>query len=329
MGGNALSTQTERMLKDEFCDTQIKFALHVTDQFPNTTFHFVQSYRNKQSHGDMDVLIKKGTVDKWDLVNSFNPSETYNNGDIVSLDWEGSDKTPFQLDLVFTNSEYWEMQKAFTSFNDLGNLMGKIARFLRFKYGFQGLRYTSYYSKNRSVKLGQWVVSRDPEPVFEFLGFDWARFKRGFNDLEDVFEYVRSSQYFNHGCFMPKNLTADQRHRDTKRSTYKKWINYLETVPVVEKKRPTREDAVQRAKRFFGINLRKKEKDAARAYERRLKARETFNGNVAMDNFDLRGKELGKALGNFKNQFENSDAYHEYLMNHTQKQVLSDFRETL
>jgi len=331
MGGNALkSTDTYRISKREFRATKRKFVDHVLNSDLNPEFKFVKSYHNKQSHGDIDVLIKKGTVDKWDLVDSFDPNETHNNGDVVSLDWKTPNGVPFQLDLVFTSPGHWDMQKTFAAFNGLGNLMGKIARFQRFKYGFQGLRYTAYYdSDTRSVKLGEWVLSRDPEQVFEFLGFDWGRFQSGFDELEDVFEYVVDSTYFNYGCFMPKNLNAGQRHRDTKRSTYMKWMDYLQTIPRVELERPSREKAVERAESFFGVNLQEKIESAREARDWRQKAHETFNGNVAMDHFDLKGRELGKALGSFKSQFENDQEYHEYLMEHDRSRVIQDFASNL
>lgn len=329
MGGNALSVPTERLYRVDFFLTQEKFVNHV-EQFglvEEEDFHFVRPYNTKETHGDMDVLIKKGTVDKWDLVDSFDYQDRYNNGDVVSLDWTSEWRKPFQLDLVFMREEWWDMAKAFFAYNDLGNLMGKTARWLGLKYGFQGLRAT-HYSENRSVKLGEKTLSTNPKKVFETLGFKWDRFQQGFETLEDVFEYVVESEFFNKAAFMPENLTADQRHRDTKRKTYVSWMDYLQDVSDSEnQERPTKKYVTTRVNNMLGVDLKTWKDRLDAEYEQTKKAREVFNGNVVMENFNLHGKELGQALSSFKEQFETTNEFHEYLLDVGREQALADFQK--
>jgi len=329
MGGNALDTKTERLLSADFYRTQQRLSNRLRSGFSlseGVDYHFVRPYRSKTSHGDMDVLLRKPAVDRWKLVNALGPTETHNNGNVVSLDYTSVKGKPFQLDLVFMRHKWWGMAKAFFAYNDLGNLMGKMARWLGFKYGFQGLRYT-HYTEDRSVKLGEKNLSTDPKKVFKFLGFRWDRFQEGFENLEDVFDYVLNSKYFHRQAFLPKNLTADQRHRDTKRKTYRLWMEYLDGLPDVDlANRPSKREMKVRAKRFFNTDLSAWEQKLNQEHERRQKAREVFNGNVAMKHFDLQGKELGKALGRFKSQFETTEEYHAFLLDEGREKAVEKFK---
>lgn len=327
MGGRALDVETQRVDAEDFVRTKAKVRRLVGEHYPETVLHFVRSYHNKPDHGDMDVLVKKGTVDKWDLVNLFDPTETYNNGDVVSLDYTSFDGVPFQLDLVFMREEWWDCAKDFFAYNDLGNLTGKIARHLRFKWGFQGLRYMAFYENNRSIKLGEFTVSRDPEQVFEFLGFDYNRFQEGFDTLEDVFEYVVNSKYFSVDAFLPENLTADQRHRDTKRKVYDHFMRYLEReAPDQRMDRWSHERAVREAESFFPeAKLREKIEAAKNRYEKRKEAKDVLDGHVLMDTFGLEGRELGAAIGKFKEPFNTDEEYHEYLLTVGRETALRDF----
>jgi hypothetical protein len=338
MGGNALDVNTERISARDFEHTKVfKLWSHMHAKFPTADYHVVRPYRNKPDHGDIDVLIKKETVDKWDLIESFGPTEVYNNGDVASLDWTSAHGVPFQLDLVLIREEWWEHAKAFFAYNDLGNLMGKVARWMgrsfernvTFKWGFQGLR-ASYYTEDWSEKLGEVTLSKYPSEAFEFLGFSWERFQNGFDDLENVFEYVEGSQFFHKEAFLPSNLTSDQRHRDTKRKTYVKWTEYLKSVPEDRNKKPLeKESLVPRIDAYFNIDFEGWIALLQREHDKKKRAREVLNGRVLMREFGLEGKELGKAIGRFKGRFESETGYHEYLLKVGRERALEDFAEEI
>ena len=41
--------------------------------------------------------------------------------------------------------------------------------------------------------------------VFDFLGYDYAKWQQGFQNLEDIFEFVVSSKWFSSEIFLLKN----------------------------------------------------------------------------------------------------------------------------
>lgn len=340
MGGTALDVQTNRLSDAEFNVAKARVAEHVQSEFPDAVFHFVQPYRAKTSHGDMDVLFRQDTVPRTKLRESFEPEEMFNNGRVTSLDYDAEgDTATFQLDLVFMRPEWWDMAKAFHDWNALGNLMGKVARFRRFKYGFQGLRLPFYRDMKKSQKLGEFVVSRDPEAVFEFLGYDWERFQQGFDTLEDVFEFAMSSEWAAKNVFQKEQLTARQRQRDRKRSNYLEFEEWLEREfdplePNVAPKPPRYKEFVPRpshrqalddaAKAFPEANLKEKVDEAERELERRDAAHEVFSGRHVMEELGVEGKELGQLLGEMKQGFESDRAWQEYVLDRGRQRMLEE-----
>lgn len=338
MGGTALDVQTNRLSDAEFNVAKARVAEHVRSTFPDAVFHFVQPYRAKASHGDMDVLFRQDTVDRAELRESFGAEEIFNNGRVTSLDYDAEGDTPtFQLDLVFMRPEWWDMAKAFHDWNALGNLMGKVARFRRFKYGFQGLRLPFFRDLKKSQKLGEFVVSRDPEAVFEFLGYDWERFQQGFDTLEDVFEFAMSSEWAAKNVFQKDQLTARQRQRDRKRSNYLEFEKWLErqfnphepgkTTARVDEfvPRPSHRQALDDAAEAFPeANLKEKVKEAELELERRDAAREVFSGRHVMEELGVEGRDLGQLLGEMKQDFETDRGWQEYVLDRGRQHMLEE-----
>jgi hypothetical protein len=77
-------------------------------------------------------------------------------------------------------------------------------------------------------------LTLDYRQTLEFLGLDVARFDAGFNNLDEIFEFVSSSTFFNPELYKLENLNTIARTRDKKRSTYNSFLKFCEhyTGPV-------------------------------------------------------------------------------------------------
>ncbi len=328
MGGNALkNTETYRAGPQKYLNIYSQVICRLSSEYPNLIHYLPRQHRSKPDHGDIDILLRSDTVPNLgpDKIKSlFNPNEIHSNGGVYSFDVYN-----FQVDLVKKPLKYWKCSKVFFDIGGLGNLSGKIARRMRFKWGFQGLRYMAFYGDNRSVKLGEFVVSKNPRKVFEFLGFDFNRFLEGFETKEEMFDYVIQSENFSIDAFLPENLTADQRHRDTKRQSYQDFMNYLEkNAPNKRMERPSHKEAIEMAEEFFlGCKLREKIEAAKERYEKKQRANEIFNGNILIDEFGLTGKKLGEAIGRLKNKYENDEEYRSHILDVGREAMLDEFAE--
>lgn len=153
----------------------------------------------------------------------------------------------FQLDMIKTNKDNFDFHYNYLSWNDLGNFIGRVAAYHGFKLGHDGFQKRLYLDKhgeildvsqyktqndtndsNRVYIKTNLFLSLDWDKSIEFLGFDSERFKKGFNNLEEIAEYVYNSKYFNIKMFELDNRDNRSRARDLKRPNYNFAMDYFQ-----------------------------------------------------------------------------------------------------
>jgi hypothetical protein len=166
MGGKALqliNLNTERKTTSEF----FKIYSDVVKPFHNLGFetHLVKFYREKQTHGDIDILIKnKSNLNIYNLIKeNISTKGILKNGNVISFEYNN-----FQVDFICVNPKDWNTSIDFFDWDPTGNLCGKIAYRFGCIYGFKGLVY-----KFRSITSNfheDIVLSTDSKKIFNFLG---------------------------------------------------------------------------------------------------------------------------------------------------------------
>lgn len=267
MGGNATKHfGTQRVNKQQFeqCCNMLNNMLqqYVIEQNLQTKEKFcvIESYHDKQDFGDIDFLstidrqIFEKLVEKTENINIVAKAEQFSYAIEFKL---ASDELVFvQVDYIKSNLEDFDFSKNFFAFNDLGNLIGRIAAQAGFSFGFDGLKIKIYvdnrgdiindlYSNeisvtslvenarlfknelDRAIQKTTIVVTKDFDKALKFLGFDVERFKQGFNNMNEVFEFVVSSTFFNKDAFLFENRNHKARARDKKRSNYLAALEYF------------------------------------------------------------------------------------------------------
>lgn len=204
----------------------------------------IPSYRNKASFGDAD-LIFTGTPAQFQAVTSGyeayapNPSgHVYSNGSVFSFGVL-VDGGVFQVDLIYggeIESSSSKMMRTYFAYNDLGNLMGRVAHRIGLKWGQDGLSYVLRDESCHTRVLGEFNLTEaiGLHQSFSILGYDYLRWTSGFDDLADIFEFVASSKYFSPEIYLLHNRNSISRARDSKRETYKRFLKWC------EEKDPTR-----------------------------------------------------------------------------------------
>lgn len=61
----------------------------------------------------------------------------------------------------------------------------------------------------------------------EFGGYDYDRYLRGFDTLEDIFKFCIAGKYFDAKMFEMENLKSIDKKRNRKRWSYHLFLNYL------------------------------------------------------------------------------------------------------
>lgn len=313
MGGKAMAhVGCERKPAAEYFVIANDVKQRLIDLFPNRRVYIIEAYAAKESFGDADILLESNDLPPdWiqQVRAAFSPQDLVCNGGVTSFDYQ-----KLQIDIITTPADEFDFASVYFSFNDLGNLMGRIAHKMGFKYGHDGLWKPLHGADaklniNVTYKFAEVLVSRDIPAVFEFLGYDHQRYLHGFNTLEDVFEFASSTSYFHRDIFQLHNRNAISRVRDAKRPSYTAFLKWIENKPELDMHSwapytgdilsavRTQEHAhwLRQATSYFP-GFREKVAEAFVDEDRRQQFKLVWNGSIVSE---ASGMSEGKQLGQF------------------------------
>jgi hypothetical protein len=303
MGGKALNKYgvfTERKNTEEFhrIGVQLQYKIQMTLDLKSEV---VTCYYTKADHGDLDLLISVPTGRGIDWNNyiheKFKPQAIYSNGGVYSFDYQN-----FQIDFIPISQSKWEIAKVYYSYDPLGNCMGKTFHKFGLSYGWDGLFYK--FRNFNGVNSKNILITTDARKIFEFGGYDYDRYLKGFDTLEDIFKFVIDGKYFDSEMFQMENLKSIDKKRNRKRGSYHLFLNYLKdnNIDIKHNFYEYKELYIPDIGQFFPeaelllkLDQLKKEDDLNKAVT------EKFNGNIIMQWLpNLKGKELGQMIDKFK-----------------------------
>ena len=218
----------------------------------------------------------------------------------------------------------------YLAFNDLGNFIGRMAQVMGLKYGQEGLWYNHYTNGNQKTKI---IISKDYPKIFEYLGLDYEQWVIGFNSLEEGFEYVKTSRFFNPEIFQMHHLNKINSERNAKRASYVSFLEYIEGEDCHKDYDPLevqyhKENLIKLIAEAFPesnikLEVKRLEYEAAKSDY----ATSKFNGHMVMEKYNLKGKELGDAIKTFKEHvdIEWSSTYIDFLVNNREDTIYHAF----
>jgi AraC-like DNA-binding protein len=287
MGG--LLFGTERLPLKEF--NEYKKNIELLLDFYDIDYKVPLYYRDKKDFGDLDIIIKN-TVPTQTLLKLFTGCECrYDQSETtISFNYKG-----FQIDFIRINPENFEIAFYYFSYNDLGNLIGQLAKINYLKFGSDGLKYQHYL---KGQKIGTINISKDIDKILTFLDLNPSKFHEGFNSLKEIFDYIIDSKYFNpyvsdlepygysEAGVALYRLNKINRERNYKRKTYQEWLQYIKRYKIGEDKYKFREDddineIFDRIDNFFPESkFKEKIEKIKKLEEDKLKLKNKFNGNI-------------------------------------------------
>jgi hypothetical protein len=305
MGGRALKTFTRRYNRDEFDMLAYEVIPKFENHFKNVAIPLF--YKKKETFGDINVLCEvTGREDIMTIIHDeFHPNEIFHNGNCWSFDYK-----EIQVDLITTSPEDFHSNYMYLSYNDLGNMIGRLAHPFGLKYGQEGLWFK--YFNHMGHNLGTITISKDYKQIFEFFGLSYERWEQGFDTLEDIFEFVASSPYFDWRQYQMDTLNHINRERNIKRASYMSLLEWIETNNVKKeyefeadknKYIPTIDFA------FPDANLPTEIRRIEYEYAEKLYTQSKFNGDKITRKFGLVGPDLGKAIMGYKSKFQNFNKF--------------------
>lgn len=302
MGGNALqNTRTRRYCADEYFELKDKVIEAIRPLFPVARIEYVKAFRDKSDFGDLDILVEdlysgeRSEEELEDALLQLGVSEVVINDSVWSLGWDD-----FQVDLLFQPSIHYDFASHYFAYNDLGNLIGRIARRFDLRFGHDGLWYMLL---DGDYKIADINLTRDFSTAIEFLGYSYERYSKGFDTLEEIFQFVTTSPYYNHEVFLLQNRNHKARTRDAKRSSYRAFLEYASKHDSQQNIEPiSKEEALTLARNFFP-DFSTKIDQAWNDHNTWLEAKKKLNGKVISEITGLSGIPLGLFIDSLNSSF--------------------------
>jgi len=324
MGGSALkNTFTERKSAADYFE--IVEEVEIAIKPLSVECIEIPAYTNKESFGDADILIipRDPNTLREDLLSGKYlpvPNELVHNGGVYSFDYKN-----FQIDLIVRNQSNFSTSYHYYSYNDLGNLIGRIAHKVGLKYGHEGPIYPIKLSD--SEELGEVVVSTNMWTILEFLGYDWFEYRKGFNTLEDIFKFVVSSPFFNKSIYDYDALNHTNRTRNRKRQTYGdflEWLQVQEGLP--EYQFQDKLSYLPTIQAFFHVDIYGKWRKLWGEHLVKRAANSKLTGLEISEMTGKIGKELGETIVGFRKSFNSNISYEDYMLVTPKSKVVENFK---
>lgn len=312
MGGNALAsygaTRCSRDIALQVLEDFLTRFAQITGSLGDAArIEPIAAYREKPDFGDLDVLVDSRvfqTMPPQSVVEALSASygktlPWKKNGPVLSvglpLSVEGQ---CLQLDLIGTPAAEFDFSLGYFSWNDMGNLVGRIAHKMGLKFGHDGLWLPLRDGTNLHDEL---LITRDFGRALFFLGFDAARWQQGFDSLEDIYQFVACGERFNPDLYPLEHRNHTARVRDNKRPVYMGFLRWIEERPSLNRY-PWQQDKsayLPEVMSAFPALQTEYERSLARlAHTKAIRA--CFNGEVVTEVTGLTGKGLGEFMAHFK-----------------------------
>ncbi|MHD0644221.1 nucleotidyltransferase family protein [Pseudomonas aeruginosa] len=314
MGGNALAEFDARRVTKAVAMQMFDQVSEVIGSLPTQSgayrHEMVKAYREKPDFGDLDILVDR------EMFKAKAPAEIIKemerafgctipwikNGPVLSFG-APLEQGVLQVDLISSPAEEFDFSSAYYSWNDLGNLMGRVAHKMGLTLGHDGLRLPL---RDKTHMFKEIMITRDFGAAIELLGFNAARWAEGFDNLEQIYEFASSSARFNPDIYKLENRNHTARMRDRKRPVYTaflKWIDENEdSLPRFAWNEDKNVYLVDVFKAFPHVRA---EYDASwEELNRQRAARDRLNGDVVSQATGFAGKQLGEFFAHLKRENE-------------------------
>lgn len=330
MGGNALQVPSVRLSAADYHTLENRIVQQLRQAFPHRRIESVLAYAEKADFGDMDLLIEGGAdYNPLFIAQTLQANEVVRNGDVTSIGI-ALEAGVFQLDLIETPSASFDFASRYFGFNDMGNLLGRIAHKCGAKFGHLGLLYPLRDPENDFHLLAELTITTDFGLALRLFGYDDARYEdlrrnAGFRTLQDIFQFVVSSPYVNRDIYLLENRNHKARIRDAKRPTYTAFLAWLDeqavdSLPAYPWAPSGSEERIAQQQAFleqaFAIcpDFQARYQQAVAIQARKNKFKQCFNGALVSAITGLSGKTLGRVMSDVRMAFSDETAFEDFFI---------------
>ena len=291
MGGKLLAG-TRRYKKEELLEAESFILCRLREA--GYTCKSTTAYGNKESFGDLDIVVAYTGTDKLLplITEVFKPTELFDdpNQNIISFNYHD-----LSVDLIFVSEQDFDFAHNYLSYNDLGNLIGKTAHAFGVHLGPDGLWYKLRDDKHI---LGKITITKNWYLALRILGFEPNTYAIGFPTKKSMFEFICNGKFFNIEQYVKVNAKA--RAAERKRETYREFLEYC------EKTKPQNFIFHSVFKQNFlkyllsDAKFKKQYDSLVHANNQKKKLKLRFSGTLVTEITGLTGQKLGRYLDHLK-----------------------------
>jgi hypothetical protein len=233
MGGKALQTGSVRLPAARYREVERALVALLRARFAALRIEAIVAYADKPDFGDLDLLVADGPgYDAAALAAALGALEVVANGDVTSVGVPLPEGV-FQVDLIRIAPASFDFAARYFGYNDMGNLIGRVAHQFGAKFGHLGLLYQIRDPDNAGQLIAQVSITDDFAGALTLLGYDAARYQAlhaagALRTLDDIFAFVVSSPYVNKAIYLLDERSHKARIRDAKRPTYQAFLRWLD-----------------------------------------------------------------------------------------------------
>lgn len=325
MGGSALkTTKTRRYDIDEYLRISDLATVKLSSISDVYQVYRIPHIRDKKTFGDLDILYttwSDSMLRRAAIQSMFHPNEIVKNSEVISFNIE-----ELQVDTIHTPYIGSIYALNYYSWNDAGNLIGKLFHKFGMKHGHRGLVLPLRDGDNKFADV---PLTLKHDDALKFVGLDPEIFNSGFDSLDALFNYISSSPYYNPEFYKLENLNTIAKVRDRKRQTYNKFLAFGEsyTGPVFNEFEQDKSKYLDMIFTAFPHAYEKFEKANAELAAKKF-LRQKFNGDIVAELTGLSGKKLGAFMQHLRGQFDFKESVLMYLPEATIRRNVLDLFET-
>ncbi|WP_408601607.1 hypothetical protein [Pseudomonas sp. PLMAX] len=311
MGGNALAPYGAKRVSKEVAGSMLQglqsnLALLSAAHGITARCEPIRAYRDKPDFGDLDVLVENTLFKVLPsekivaALQGFYDAEIpwIKNGPVLSIGLPLEEGGCLQADLISTPAVSFDFSAGYFAWNDLGNLVGRVAHKLGVKLGHDGLWLPMRDGTNLFDEI---LITHDFEEAIGFLGFDSEAWARGFDSLDQIYAFVVEGSRFNADIYKLENRNHTARVRDRKRPVYMGFLQWVEQKSNLNAFEWNADKSVYLKDIFAAFpETEKLHKASLERLAKTQAMKGRFNGQIVSDLTGLSGKDLGHFMGRFK-----------------------------
>lgn len=185
----------------------------------------VRWLRNKQDHGDADLVIPQSIVDAMgderlaaEAAAATGHDHLFKRPDVRDPILFVALKVPeglFQVDLISSPDELADFAVRYLCWGDVGTMIGRAAREMGLTFGQNGLRVPIRIAGTGKESV---LLTTDFAEALDLLGWDAAVHDAGFDDDCQSADFLASGRFFDPKIYDPSRASSEARRRGRVRS---------------------------------------------------------------------------------------------------------------